>query len=300
LNVRYDLSWQALDGAPGAGARWWRRAAGDRRLRRRFPEGRRLTGAGRRPPENAPRRNCARGNAGKTRLSLPRWRWSIRRRWPAGPESPSWPTPEARVLLGRRFPQRCGPRHTLTRLAERRLVRGASAGRETAGAAKLFSRDRRAAATALSHEQQSGAQTTAPRRGVVAPRRERRPWLLLCGSDPAVTDGHRAEVVVHRSAAKVQQGERLAVGPAAREAGPKETGLRVDPADMVGPIWRRDEVFEFKRLDDRQRRSFYLVHRTRRFEPSMVGRTELGTPLQSTVARWLRTRSRHRRAGRGR
>jgi hypothetical protein len=43
---------------------------------------------------------------------------------------------------------------------------------------------------------------------------------------------------------------------------------------MVGPIWRRDEVFEFNgSLIDSE--EFYLVHRTQRFEPSGAGRTEL-------------------------
>jgi 8-oxo-dGTP pyrophosphatase MutT (NUDIX family) len=60
---------------------------------------------------------------------------------------------------------------------------------------------------------------------------------------------------------------------AARELA-EETGLRVTPAEMVGPIWRRDEVFEFNgSLIDSE--EFYLVHRTTRFDPSVSGRTEL-------------------------
>ena len=43
---------------------------------------------------------------------------------------------------------------------------------------------------------------------------------------------------------------------------------------MVGPMWRRDEVFEFNgALIDSE--EFYFVYRTRRFEPSIAGRTEL-------------------------
>ena len=54
----------------------------------------------------------------------------------------------------------------------------------------------------------------------------------------------------------------------------EETGLRVTPADMLGPIWRRDQVFEFNgSLIDSE--EFYLVYRTQRFEPSIAGRTEL-------------------------
>ncbi len=98
--------------------------------------------------------------------------------------------------------------------------------------------------------------------------------LLLCGSDPAA-------VTFPEGAAprwwftvggEVHPGERLAEA-AARELA-EETGLRVAPADLVGPIWRRDEVFEFNGalLDSEE---FYLLHRTRRFEPSTAGRTEL-------------------------
>ena len=60
---------------------------------------------------------------------------------------------------------------------------------------------------------------------------------------------------------------------AARELA-EETGLRVDPADMIGPIWRRDAVFDFNgsAIDSEE---FFFVHRTRRFEPSTAGRTEL-------------------------
>jgi 8-oxo-dGTP pyrophosphatase MutT (NUDIX family) len=70
----------------------------------------------------------------------------------------------------------------------------------------------------------------------------------------------------------VRPGERLAEA-AAREL-TEETGLPVEPADMIGPIWRRDEVFEFNGsvIDSEE---FYLVYRTRRFEPSIAGRTEL-------------------------
>jgi 8-oxo-dGTP pyrophosphatase MutT (NUDIX family) len=60
---------------------------------------------------------------------------------------------------------------------------------------------------------------------------------------------------------------------AARELA-EETGLRVVPGDMVGPVWRRDEVFEFNgSLIDSE--EFYFVYRTPRFEPSAVGRTDL-------------------------
>ena len=71
---------------------------------------------------------------------------------------------------------------------------------------------------------------------------------------------------------EVGPGERLAEA-AARELA-EETGLRVAPADLVGPVWRRDEAFEFNgsMIDSEE---FYLVHRTQRFEPSLDGRTDL-------------------------
>jgi 8-oxo-dGTP pyrophosphatase MutT (NUDIX family) len=95
--------------------------------------------------------------------------------------------------------------------------------------------------------------------------------LLLCGSDPAKTD-RAAPRWWFTVGGEVRPGERLAEA-AARELA-EETGLLVAPADFVGPIWRRDEVFEFNgSLIDSE--EFYLVHRTQRFEPSIAGRTAL-------------------------
>ena len=50
--------------------------------------------------------------------------------------------------------------------------------------------------------------------------------------------------------------------------------MRAEPADMIGPIWRRDAVFDFNgaAIDSEE---FFFVHRTRRFEPSAAGRTDL-------------------------
>ena len=53
-----------------------------------------------------------------------------------------------------------------------------------------------------------------------------------------------------------------------------DSWLRVDPADMIGPVWRRDAVIDFNGSVIRSAEMFF-VHRTRWFEPSTAGRTGL-------------------------
>src|SRR5437764_1019991 len=66
--------------------------------------------------------------------------------------------------------------------------------------------------------------------------------LLFGGSDPAdeTGDAPRWWFTVGGAA---QQGETLPQA-AVREL-EEETGLRVEPADMVGPVWRRNAVIDF-------------------------------------------------------
>ena len=47
--------------------------------------------------------------------------------------------------------------------------------------------------------------------------------------------------------------------------------MRVDPADLVGPVWRRDAVIDFNGSVIRSQELFF-VYRTARFEPSTAGR----------------------------
>jgi 8-oxo-dGTP pyrophosphatase MutT (NUDIX family) len=264
LHVRYDLSWQALDGALARRAVVARAVAID--AYGGAPEGRRLAALAD-AAEVAPRQ--AR-EACENQLSAAL----------AIVDPASLPTgliaeladAEARMMLARRF-HNDAVRDTLA-LAERRLVRLFHLG-GTAALPSYFEIAERP--HALAHGDVGSF------RGVLNHRTSARvvliddagAVLLLGGSDPAI-----ARDSPHQTAPKwwftvggeVRKGERLAEA-AARELA-EETGLHVAPADMVGPVWRRDEVFEFNgSLIDSE--EFYFVYRTRRFEPSGAGRTDL-------------------------
>ncbi len=254
LNVRYDLSWQSLDGALARRAVVARAVAID--AYGGSAEGKRLAALAD-TAENASR--SARENA-ENELSAAL----------AVVDPVSLPAgliaeladAEARVLLARRF-HNDAVRDTLA-LAERTLVRAFRLG-GTAALPSYFEIVERPHAQAHSDHGVLNHRTSAR----VVLLDETGAVLLLCGSDPAIADAPRWWFTV---GGEIRPGERLAEA-AARELA-EETGLRVLPADLVGPVWRRDEVFEFNgSLIDSE--EFYLVCRTQRFEPSATGRTAL-------------------------
>ena len=95
--------------------------------------------------------------------------------------------------------------------------------------------------------------------------------LLLCGSDPAVTD-RTAPRWWFTVGGRARPGEPLAA-TAVRELA-EETGLRAGVDGMVGPVWRREALIQFNGAVMASE-EFYFVHRTARFEPSPAGRTPL-------------------------
>ncbi|WP_297774857.1 NUDIX domain-containing protein [Mycobacterium sp.] len=255
LHVRYDLSWQALDGALARRAVVARAVAID--AYGGASEGRRLAAlaAAAEGAARPARETCENELSAALAVVAPA---SL----PAGLIA-ELADAEARVLLARRF-HNDAVRDTLA-LAERPLVRLFHLG-GTAGLPSYFEIVERP--HALAHGDHGVLNHRTSARVVLLD--ESGAVLLLRGSDPALAA--RAPKWWFTVGGEVQQGERLAEA-AARELA-EETGLRVAPADMVGPVWRRDQVFEFNgSLIDSE--EFYFVHSTRRFEPSRTGRTDL-------------------------
>jgi 8-oxo-dGTP pyrophosphatase MutT (NUDIX family) len=257
LHVRYDLSWQALDAALARRAVVARTVAANAFGGPSDAEAKRLVASA--DAAETARRQAREGCENKLAAALAMVDPAS---VPAGVIA-ELADAEARVVLARRF-HNDAVRDTLA-LRERRLVRLF----RLAGTAKLptyFEIAERSQALRQADHHPADRRTSAR----VVLLDETGSVLLLCGSDPAT--GAAAPRWWFTVGGQVGDGESL--GQAAARELAEETGLRVDPAEMIGPIWRRDAVFDFNgaEIDSEE---FFFVHRTRRFEPSTIGRTEL-------------------------
>jgi 8-oxo-dGTP pyrophosphatase MutT (NUDIX family) len=252
LHVRYDLSWQALDGALARRAVVARAVAVD--AYGAGPEGKRLKALAD-TAEQAPR---AAREAAENELSAAL----------AIVDPVSLPVAlvaeladaEARVTLARRF-HNDAVRDTLA-LRERTPVRLLRLGGTAALPTYFEIAEQSDRDAGLVSRRLSARVVLLDDDGAV---------LLLCGSDPASTDGPgpRWWFTVGGAA---QPGETLPEA-AVRELA-EETGLSVSPDDVIGPVWRRDSVIDFNGSVIRSEEMFF-VHRTSRFEPATAGRTSL-------------------------
>ena len=199
-----------------------------------------------RPGARPPRTSCRRRSRRSTRRRC-RWRWS--------PNSPTprraccWPAASTTTPCA--TPWRCGARRWC----------GCCTSAEPRRCQRYFEIAERAAAAQPSAERARHAHVGA--RG--AARRGRR-VLLFCGSDPATTRARRAGG--SRSAARWNRGRRCPTRRCA--SSPRRRVCASAAADLVGPVWRREAVFDFNGSVIRSEEMFF-VYRTARFEPSTGG-----------------------------